>query len=373
MVTRAQHISIEGKAPLEANLPITLRTTAQKELPLFLVLDRSRYTFAKKLFTLGHNTYLEVEKQEIYPLHCQEAALNAARTPEETAKVLKVNEMLLDMRYVHNIGDDLDRTVKNVLLERPTLKTGLAMLNRYNYAFTECDKIGGVARDLKKVLKKVQDIVEQKTGVREPFGAMLPSYLVVPFEGSKLDYGTWGRVAVVHGDVKTDNINLSLSLLEVNRVQRFLVNDKKESGLWPTDVTENVQNIVSRSGLAEGYAIVTTLHTTVGINKMNPDLIKKLHQDLLEIAPDVSSMYYHNILLRRGELKLRSNGKPFGDGNGQSHVWASLIGSYTIVPFRNGILSLEDGDRIIHHDVDKLPPRERGVAVTLIEDKHETN
>jgi thiamine phosphate synthase YjbQ (UPF0047 family) len=341
---------------------ITLRADTQKQSLLFMELDREKLQYAKQIFDMGHKSTLEIERQPILPKRLVDKMLEAA-TPEERKTVLRINEMLLDTRIVGNIGDELDQTVKKAVMWHPGLRNGLAILNGHNYAFMEHDKYGGSARDLKKALKKVSEF----TGSKSNFGSFMTPYLPIPFEGSKLDYGTWGRPAVINQEVDASKVRLDLSLLGIHTVKRFLVDDKKEKGFWPTDVTNNVQKIVSDSKLDSGFAVVTTLHTTIGIMKMDPKDMKQMHKDLLSIAPDDQSLYYHNKIATKGELKLREDGDTLGDGNGQSHVMASLIGSYTIVPVKNGRLVLENNDRILHLDCDTLPPRERGVAVTLIE------
>ncbi len=372
MATQAQ------RAPVEVNtneqLP-SFRQDSKTYSLIFLGLDKTRGEYARKIFGLGHQVNLEIEKTPLIPERLYKIMLDIG-TPEELKALKHVNEMLLDQHIVYNMGDNLDQTVKKAVLEFPEMKNGLAILNGHNYAFTECDKYGGVARDIKKALKKISVYTGQDqtpNGNGHVMSSVMPAYLPIPFEGSKLDYGTWGRPAVIDTDTNRTKLNLNLSLVDVHTIKRFLVNDKKTPGFWPTDITENVQKVVTNSKMDKGFALVTTLHTTVGIMKMAQSDIESLHKDLLIIAPDDPSQYYHNQLQVRGILKLRTDGKPSGDGNGQSHIQAALIGSYTIVPVENGVLDLKGKERIFHHDCDTLPPRERGVAVTLIEDKTAVN
>jgi len=339
-----------------------LRQTETK--PLFMTLDREKVAYISRIFDLGHRMNLEIEKPDIIPKEVYNRLHEICNGDDMRAMKL-INERLLDMRVVANIGDDLDQTVKKAVLKFPHLRNGLAILNGHNYAFTECDNYGGVARDIKQALKKV-NAANGTVGL----GSTMPAYLPIPFEECKLDYGTWGRPAVIDENVSAPVLNLSLSLLEVHTVRRFKVNDKNRGNEWTsdraTDITANVQGIVSGSGLNEGFAVVTTLHTTVGIMKMNPEFTPKLYSDLLLIAPDKPELYYHNKLVRKGELKRRKDGTMYGDGNGVSHVMAGLLGSYTIAKVENGKIVLEDKERLLHHDMDTQPQRERYVAVTLI-------
>lgn len=336
----------------------------KSDISTFLKLDGEREEHAGQIFNLGHRVSLDIKKPLILPERLVGKMLEMA-TPEEAEIVLKINEMLLDKRIVVNIGPILDQFVKKLVKTKPELSNGVVVLNKYNYVFTECDDHGGVARDIKKTLKTLQ-MNQNGEVVYHQLGRSMPSYLPIPFEGSKLDYGTWGRPAVIEGDFNNPELEINLSFLNVEKIGRFRINDKKSSGFWPTDITMNVQKVVSDSNFENGYALVTSLHTTVGINKMSPGAAGKLYGDLLKVAPDDPRQFYHNLLVRRGELAYRKDGSPAGDGNGQSHIWAVLIGSYTIVPVRNGKLVLGEDKSIMHHDCDTQPPRERGVVVSLI-------
>jgi len=344
--------------PATVPLP-SLREEAR--VPIFLQLDRKKISYVASVFDRGYKMTVEGEKPEINPKHAFEASLSACRTDEERERTIRVNERLLDQRIVVNIGPDLDQTVKNY----SPFPNGLAIIRGPGFAFMEHEH--GSARDLKKAIKSTLDQVKKSgTDGHGPMSTMLSPVMPIPFEGYKLNYGTWGRPAFVDEDISTTNFNLNLSLVKVDSIQRFKVNDKPHSGFWTTDITERVQEKVTKSGMQDGYALVTSFHTTVGIIKMNPEDVPQLHKDLLKVAPDDPSLYYHNKLKTKGVLKLRTDGKSLGDGNGMSHVHASLIGFYTMVPVKGGRLVL-DGERILHHDCDTLPPRERGVAVSTIE------
>lgn len=337
------------------------------DLPIFLSMDSKKNDYVASIFARPENQRMTVEgeRPEIFPKHMLDAALAAAKNEEERQIGLRINERLVDQRTVVNIGPDLDQIIKNY----SKIEDGLAILHGPGFAFMEHEH--GSARDLKKALKSTVEL-KYKAGLnghKEPIGALLKPYIAIPFEGSKLNYGTWGRPAFVDEDLRKTDYELELAIVKVHSIHRFMVRDKKESGFWTTDITEQVQDKIEKSGVIDGFAHVTPFHTTVGIVSMNEQNTAKLYADLLRVAPENPANYYHNKLKVKGVLKLRKDGKPLGDGNGQSHVHASLVWYSTTVPIMDGKLVLEKGERILHHDCDTLPPRERGVAVSLVENK----
>ena len=290
--------------------PIPIRK--ETELPLFLLLDKEKHGYLAGIFAKGHLMSVEGEKPEIVPKHVFEASLQACRTVEERDTTLRVNERLLDQRIVVNIAADLDQTIKKYSV----FPDGLAILHGPGFAFMEHEH--GSARDLKKALKAVREIVQRygSDGHGMTLSSILTPYMPIPFVGKKLNYGTWGRPSLTDEDITATGFKLDLSILKVNSIETFHVTDKPHSGFWTTDITDRVQEMVRGSGLKEGYALVTSFHTTVGIIKMKIDDIEKLHTDLLKVAPDDEANYYHNKLRVKGMLKLRSDGKALGDGNG---------------------------------------------------------
>lgn len=116
------------------------------------------------------------------------------------------------------------------------------------------------------------------------------------------------------------------------------------------DITERVGEIVGRSGVAEGVAVVFALHSTVGLTVIEnePGLLEDFRDTLRRIAPrDIP--YRHNRL----------------DDNGHSHVRASLLGPSLTVPVSDGKLLLGTWQRIVLLDFDTRP-RTRDVVVQVM-------
>jgi len=117
------------------------------------------------------------------------------------------------------------------------------------------------------------------------------------------------------------------------------------------DITDKVQSVVSKSKKDEGAVVVFVAHSTCAITTIEyePGLRKDMPSILDKIAPK-SADYEHN--------------KTWGDGNGYSHIRASLIGPSLTVPFEHSELCLGRWQQIVLMELDTRP-RERTVLVKI--------
>jgi secondary thiamine-phosphate synthase enzyme len=117
------------------------------------------------------------------------------------------------------------------------------------------------------------------------------------------------------------------------------------------DVTERVQEILSKHGFDEGQALVFVSGSTAGITTIEyePGLLEDIPAAFEKIAPK-GAAYRHE--------------EAWHDGNGHSHVRASLLGPSLTVPFRKGKLLLGTWQQIVVIDFDNRP-RQRDVVVQL--------
>jgi secondary thiamine-phosphate synthase enzyme len=117
------------------------------------------------------------------------------------------------------------------------------------------------------------------------------------------------------------------------------------------DLTKKVQALVDRHRLRHGQALVFVSGSTAGITTIEyePGLLQDLPAAFERLAPrDIS--YQHE--------------ETWHDGNGHSHVRASLLGPSLIVPVKDGKLLLGTWQQIILIDFDNRP-RQREVVVQL--------
>jgi secondary thiamine-phosphate synthase enzyme len=117
------------------------------------------------------------------------------------------------------------------------------------------------------------------------------------------------------------------------------------------DLTRDVQEVVRRNGFVQGQALIFVSGSTAGLTTVEyePGLLKDLPALFERLAPR-QARYHHE--------------DTWHDGNGHSHVRASLLGPSLTVPFESGRLLLGTWQQIILIDFDNRP-RDREVVVQL--------
>lgn len=118
------------------------------------------------------------------------------------------------------------------------------------------------------------------------------------------------------------------------------------------DITEKVAATVQESGLQAGIAVVFVPGATAAVTTIEhePGLVDDIKAALERIAPEQNE-YAHD--------------QKWGDGNGHSHIRASLIGPSLTVPFQNGQLMLGTWQQIVFLELDN-GPRDRRVVVQIL-------
>ena len=118
------------------------------------------------------------------------------------------------------------------------------------------------------------------------------------------------------------------------------------------DVTGEIENAVHTSKLKKGVVVLFVPGATGGLTTVEYEsgLVSDLKEAFERIAP------------RRGEY---AHNAKWGDGNGFSHIRASLLGPSLTVPFSNGQLILGTWQQIIFIDFDNRP-RTRELVVQIL-------
>ena len=129
----------------------------------------------------------------------------------------------------------------------------------------------------------------------------------------------------------------------------FSINTKGETDIL--DITGEVQKKINSSGFNEGNVLVFTGGSTAGVTtiEFEPGLKKDYPAFFEKIIPSNIS-YQHD--------------KTWHDGNGHSHIRASLQGASLTVPFSKGNLLLGTWQQIILADFDNRP-RKRNIIVQI--------
>ena len=121
------------------------------------------------------------------------------------------------------------------------------------------------------------------------------------------------------------------------------------------DITEEVQSLINKNKFDEGNALIFVGGSTAGVTTIEyePGLRKDYPEFFNRIAPENINYKHDNT---------------WHDGNGHSHVRASIQGASLTVPFANGRLLLGTWQQIILVDFDNRS-RSREIKVQIIGNK----
>jgi len=120
------------------------------------------------------------------------------------------------------------------------------------------------------------------------------------------------------------------------------------------DITGKVAAVVERSGIQTGTANIFNVGSTgaVGTIEFEPGLQRDLPEILDRLMPPDAS-YGHE--------------QAWHDGNGHSHLQATMLGPSLCVPVTEGRLPLGTWQQIFHLECD-IKPRRRQIVVTVTGD-----
>jgi len=118
------------------------------------------------------------------------------------------------------------------------------------------------------------------------------------------------------------------------------------------DITRQVKQEVSGSGIDSGTVTVFVVGSTAGVStiEFEPGLLSDF-QDMWERNVPRNIPYQHD--------------RAWGDGNGFSHVRASLLGPSLTVPFTKKTLALGTWQQIVVVDFDNRP-RSREIVLQIM-------
>ncbi len=114
------------------------------------------------------------------------------------------------------------------------------------------------------------------------------------------------------------------------------------------DITDRVQELVQRSGVAEGICLVYVPHATAAIiinENADPNVCKDILDALGRLIPD--GTWLHDRI----------------DNNASAHIKASILGPSEAIPVRGGRLRLGTWQSIMLVEFDG--PRDRRVEVDI--------
>lgn len=104
------------------------------------------------------------------------------------------------------------------------------------------------------------------------------------------------------------------------------------------DITDQIEDIVEQSGIAEGMVLVSAMHITAGVwvNDHEEGLIADIDEWLETLAPFKKDYRHHNT----------------GETNGDAHLKSLLVGHEVILPVTGGSLDLGPWQRVYYAEFD---------------------
>ena len=117
------------------------------------------------------------------------------------------------------------------------------------------------------------------------------------------------------------------------------------------DITEDVAGMIQDCGLREGQVLLFVPGSTAGLTTVEyePGLLKDLPEAFERLYPK-AQRYHHD--------------DTWHDGNGHSHVRATMLGPSLAVPVVDGRMTLGTWQQIVFIDFDNRP-RNRELVVQL--------
>ncbi|MEA3557770.1 MAG: secondary thiamine-phosphate synthase enzyme YjbQ [Candidatus Thermoplasmatota archaeon] len=119
------------------------------------------------------------------------------------------------------------------------------------------------------------------------------------------------------------------------------------------DITRRIEEIVKRSKITTGIVSSSVAGATAALTviEFEPGLVEDFPDMLERVAPKKMEYAHH---------------RKWDDGNGHSHVRASLIGPDLTMPVRKGEMVRGTWQHPIFLELDVRPTRDRIVHVTVI-------
>jgi len=114
-------------------------------------------------------------------------------------------------------------------------------------------------------------------------------------------------------------------------------------------ITDEVEKVVEKSGVKEGFALVNPMHITAAVivNDNEGGLIRDYIATLQRLVP-YNAEYKHNV----------------GEDNAAAHIWRQLMAHQVVLPITNGKLDFGPWEQVFYCEFDG--GRRKRVLVKII-------
>ena len=132
-------------------------------------------------------------------------------------------------------------------------------------------------------------------------------------------------------------------------IEKLVLNKGSNKRVEIIDMTQDINDILTKSKIKEGLINVFAKHSTAGIviNENESGLVKDFQNALESLIPE-NNNYLHDRI----------------DNNADSHIRSFFIGSSETIPVENGHLSLGTWQSIFFVELDG--PRSRKFVITVM-------
>jgi secondary thiamine-phosphate synthase enzyme len=137
-------------------------------------------------------------------------------------------------------------------------------------------------------------------------------------------------------------------------VEKIFVTSDRSTEL--ISVTDQVRQIVKKSGVKNGIVNLFTQHTTTAltINEDDPNLERDIAQFMVKTVPEDDTYAHHRFFRKDGRMAV----------NAYSHIRGSLLGANVTIPLHDGDMVL--GGRQNLYLVELDGPQVRDLAVQIM-------
>jgi len=142
------------------------------------------------------------------------------------------------------------------------------------------------------------------------------------------------------------------------KIKNQIIEKETQPGISIFNITSEIESQIEKSGISNGFVIVSSRHTTTGltINECEERLLDDIRLFFNKLIPP-SDQYLHN------DIHLRDC-PPDEPKNAHSHIAAMLFGSSESIPVAGGKIALGVYQSIMLIELDG--PRSRKVNIQII-------